>query len=108
MLNQIVLVGRLTQKPTKKRKSNKESEMIILSLEVPTNHKDANGEYIKDYINVRVYGGLVKTLETANFNKGDMIGVKGKLKCSVMDDIMAQPYVICEKITYLSSKKEDE
>lgn len=96
MLNQVVLVGRLTE-------IKRENEYTIeIELAVPRSFKNEDGIYDTDYIKCMVNGNVAKNTEEY-CKKGDLIGIKGRIQ--VKDDIMN---IIAERITFLSSKKVDE
>lgn len=96
MLNQVVLVGRLTE-------IKRENEYTIeIELAVPRSFKNADGIYDTDYIKCMVNGNVAKNTEEY-CNKGDLVGIKGRVQ--EKDGIMN---IIAEKITFLSSKKEDD
>lgn len=108
MLNQIVLVGRIV-----KIKNNKESAVITVA--VPQNFKNQNGEYDTNFIDCNLYKGIAE--QTKEYCKiGDMIGVKGRLQSETINlfngkFISNVCHVIAERITFLSNKaprKEDE
>lgn len=97
MLNQAVLVGRLNETP-----KYEEGKNSIIMLSVPRNYKNENGEYETDLIKVMISEQMAKnTVEYCK--KGDLVGIKGKVV--VKDDIM---YISGEKLTFLSSRKEEE
>lgn len=100
MLNQVVLVGRLTNNLViEGNEENKRGEIV---LAVQRCFKDTNGEYRTDFIPCVLYNMVAQN--TAEYcKKGDIVGVKGRLQ--VEDN---KVMVIAEKITFLSSKKEEE
>ena len=98
MLNQVVLVGRLTEKP--KFENDKKDCKIILA--VPRSFKNENGEYETDFINCQLYGGIAQN--TVDWiDKGELVGVKGRLQ-AVENNLC----VIADKITFLSSKNNED
>ena len=78
MLNQTVIVGRLVSKPeTKELEEGK--KVANLTLAVPRSYKNENGEYDTDFIDCTLWNGIAES--TAEYcNKGDLIGVKGRLE----------------------------
>lgn len=97
MLNQVIICGRLTEKP----KFENDKKDCKIALAVPRSFKNANGEYETDFINCQLYGNIAQN--TVDYiNKGDLIGVKGRLQV-VENNLL----VIAEKITFLSSKKTE-
>lgn len=92
MLNQIALVGRIIE--------NEEEGYITIA--VPRYFKNEEGEYDTDYIKCKVMGHIEENTKKWT-KKGDIIGIKGRLQ-----EEEGTLYVIAEKVTFLSSKKEKE
>ena len=102
MLNQVVIVGRLVSKPIVEENENgrKVSE---ITLAVPRSFKNDEGIYDTDFIKCTLWNGIAEnTVEYCN--KGDLIGVKGRLECLGGNELQ----VIAEKITFLSTNKNKE
>ena len=97
MLNQLVLIGRIA---SDLEKSDAEKNTII-ELAVSRSFKNENGEYETDIIPCIISGNVASNLCEYS-KKGDIIGVKGRLQN--IDNIIN---VIADKITLLSSRKED-
>ena len=94
MLNQFVLVGRLTE-----IKSSFE-DFTIVNISVPRSFKNKDGEYENDLIDIKLTGNIAKN--TLEFCKtGDLIGAKGRIES---DNFMT--ILVAEKITFLSTKSE--
>lgn len=110
MLNQVIMVGRLVSKPeVKELESGKKVSNITIA--VPRSYKNENGEYDTDFIDC-VLWNIVAQNTTEYCNKGDTIGVKGRLQTRNIekeDGIKEKiTEVVAEKVTFLSSKKADE
>lgn len=108
MLNQTILVGRLVEKPTITITEN-EKKISTITLAVQRSYKNADGIYETDFIDCVLWSGIAEnTVEYCN--KGDIIGVKGRLQTKTIEkeDGTKQKIteVIAEKVTFLSSKKE--
>ena len=102
MLNQAVIVGRLVERPIIEESENgrKVSE---ITLAVPRSYKNAEGIYETDFIKCTLWNGIAEnTVEYCN--KGDIIGVKGRLQCLGGNELQ----VVAEKITFLSNYKNKE
>ena len=102
MLNQVVMVGRLVSKPIVEENENgrKVSE---ITLAVTRSYKNAEGIYDTDFIKCTLWNGIAEnTVEYCN--KGDIIGVKGRLQCLGGNELQ----VVAEKITFLSNNKNKE
>ena len=102
MLNQVVIVGRLVSKPIVEENENgrKVSEITIA---VPRSFKNDEGIYDTDFIKCILWNGIAEnTVEYCN--KGDIIGVKGRLQCLGGNELQ----VIAEKVTFLTNNKNKE
>lgn len=98
MLNQTVLVGRLVNKP----EIEKEEKVCTIIISVPRSFKNEKGEYETDLIPIKLISGIAQN--TVDYcNKGDVIGIKGRLQVNEKKEIE----LIAEKVTFLSSKKEE-
>ena len=78
MMNQTVLVGRLVKTPELKiTETGKPTSTITLA--VPRNYKNINGEYDTDFISCVLWKGVAEsTVEYCK--KGDLVGVKGRIQ----------------------------
>ena len=102
MLNQVVIIGRITRDLEKQIEKDTDNKIVCMTLAVPRSFKNENGEYDTDFISVRLYKGVAEnTFEYCK--KGDLVGVKGR----VQNENGAMT-IIAEKITFLSSKRTDE
>ena len=100
MLNQMILVGRLTSDPTI-TKLEDGKEISTINLAVNRSFKNANGEYETDFIPVSLYNTIANN--TAEYcKKGDIVGIKGRIQT-----VNGNIELIAEKVTFLSSKKEE-
>ena len=114
MVNQIVLVGRIARAPeTKTTETGK--KVATLTLAVPRNYKNANGEYDTDFLDCTLCSSVAES--TSEYCKtGDMIGVKGRLQSRIIDTPEGvkkrKTEIIAEKVTFLTSnpsrKKNEE
>ena len=110
MMNQVILVGRLANDIEVKEAENGRDKTYI-TLAVPRSYKNAEGIYETDFVDCILWDSIAQN--TAEYcKKGDVIGVRGRLqsrniekedgsKIKVME-------VIAEKVTFLSSKKNNE
>lgn len=100
MLNQVILVGRLSHDlEIKEIEENKKGLDIVLA--VPRSFKNSDGIYETDSINCKVFGDMSNSV-LEYCKKGDLLGVKGRLQ--VVDNNMV---VIAERVTFLSSNKSN-
>ena len=105
MLNQVVMVGRLLEKPEIKELENGK-KVGTITLIVPRCYKNEAGEYEKDFIDCTLWSGIAEN--TAEYcNKGDVIAVKGRIETTIIDKVK-HSNVIAEKVTFLSNKVKDE
>ncbi len=108
MLNQIVLVGRLTREPEIKNVDDVKSVSNV-TLAIPRSYKNADGEYDTDFVDVTLWNGVAQN--TAEYcKKGDLIGVKGRVQTDSYENeegkMVSKLNVIAEKVTFLSQAKE--
>jgi single-strand DNA-binding protein len=101
MLNQTVIVGRLIDDI---KIANVDKLVYNLTLAVPRSYKNDKGEYETDFIDCQLWNGIAENT-MKNVKKGDLIGIKGRLRKSSIEEKMI---LIAEKVTFLSSKKEEE
>ena len=99
MLNQVVIVGRLVEKPIVEENENGR-KISEITLAVPRSYKNAEGIYDTDFIKCVLWNGIAEN--TAEYcNKGDVIGVKGRLQCLSGNELQLK----AEKVSFLSSGK---
>ena len=110
MLNQVVLVGRLTSdvEVTTTEDGRKVSN---LTLAVQRTFKNSDGIYEADFIKCTLWNAVAAS--TSEYcHKGDIVGIKGRLQVTNYEDKdgnkKTSTEVIAEKVTFLSSKKEDD
>lgn len=112
MLNQIVLVGRLVKTPELRLTDNGKKTSTI-TLAVPRNYKNINGEYETDFLDCTLWTNVAEN--TSEYCQvGDMIGVKGRIQSRIItkDDgtKKKKTEIVAEKVTFLAQapKKKDE
>ena len=110
MLNNVVLVGRLTADPELKE-VGKEGHVVNFTVAVSRPYKNSEGEYETDFIQCNVWNNNAENMKEY-CHKGDLVGVKGVLQSSSYEDKEGNKRyktdVRVDKITFLSSKKEAE
>lgn len=115
MLNQTVIVGRLVHEP-ELRETETGRKVTNITLAVPRNFKNREGEYDTDFISCTLWQGIAENT-VSYVEKGDLLGIKGRLQTRAieLDDETKRHSVevIAEKITFLTShpkekKKEGE
>lgn len=102
MLNQIILVGRLTS-DIEVVKDENGAKYAVITLAIPRSFKNADGEYDTDFISTIAYDNIA--INTSEYcKKGDIVGVKGRVSKISQDSEMK---ITAEKITFLSSKSKE-
>jgi len=110
MLNNVILVGRLTADPQiVEIEGSKKVTTVILA--VNRNFKNADGLYDTDFIRCILWNSVASTT-TEYCHIGDVIGVKGRLQTSKYEDGNNKIHyivdVIAERVTFLSTNKKHE
>ena len=110
MLNQIVLVGRLTRNITV-NKSDNGIKVATIPLAIPRSFKNSEGTYDTDFIDCVAFDSIAEN--TSEYcEKGDIVGVKGRIQSRVLEDEEGQKEyvmeIIAEKVTFLSSHTKEE
>mgnify|MGYP004565743281 CR=1 FL=1 len=105
MVNQIVLVGRIARTPeTRVTESGK--KYATLTLAVPRNYKNINGEYDTDFLDCTLWSSVAEST-TEYCNTGDMIGVKGRVQTRIIESPdgikRKKTEIVAEKVTFLTS-----
>ena len=105
MVNQIVLVGRIARTPETKVTENRK-KYSTLTLAVPRNYKNQNGEYDTDFLDCTLWAAVAES--TSEYcQTGDMIGVKGRVQTRIIETPEGtkkkKTEIIAEKVTFLTS-----
>ena len=107
MLNQVIIVGRLVKTPDLfVAESGKKG--TIITLAVGRSFKNQNGEYDADFLDCTLWTGIAEN--TAEYcQKGDVIGVRGRLQSRIVEKEDGTKYkkmeIIADKVTFLSSTR---
>lgn len=108
MLNQVVLVGRLTDNPVVEETSNGKKYTAI-NIAVQRNFKNANGIYETDFIRCVLWNGMASNTKEY-CQTGDIVGIKGRLQNRSFEseekEVKYITEVIAERITFLSNVKK--
>lgn len=109
MLNQVILVGRLTKEVEKKTIGDKTFAKI--NLAVNRSYKNSEGIYETDFIDVELWSAAAEsTVEYCR--RGDLIGIKGRFETEnyeAEDGTRKVKTVIkAEKVTFLSAQPKPE
>lgn len=108
MLNQVILVGRLTKDIVVNKTGN--GKVATISLAIPRSFKSSDGTYATDFVDCVAFDSIAaNTCEYCG--KGDIVGVKGRIQSRTVDKDEKKEYlteIIAEKVTFLSSNKKSE
>lgn len=111
MLNQVVLVGRIVKTPELRVTENGKKTATV-TLAVPRNFKNMNGEYDTDFLDCTLWTNVAENT-TEYCQTGDMVGVKGRIQTRVIQNEdgskKKKTEIVAEKVTFLAqapSKKE--
>ena len=110
MLNQVVIAGRLVSDPEIVTTENNKKRTFV-TVAVPRSYKNVNGTYDTDFIRCILWGGIAES--TCEYcQKGDIVGVKGRLQTSSYEKEDGEKVyvtdVIAEKVSFLSSNHKAE
>ena len=110
MLNQIVLVGRLTKNPELQlTETGKKTAKITLA--VPRSYKNMNGEYETDFLDCTLWTNVAENT-TEYCQTGDMIGVRGRVQTRVIENEdgskRKKTEIIAEKVTFLATAPKNK
>ena len=109
MLNQVVLVGRLT-KNIQVNKTENGKKIASISLAIPRSFKNMDGIYDTDFVDCILWDNIA-TNTSSYCKKGDIVGIKGRIQSKSIESENKirrnQIEVVAEKVTFLSSKKNE-
>jgi len=110
MLNQIVLVGRLTKNP-ELQLTETGKKIAKITLAVPRSYKNMNGEYETDFLDCTLWTNVAEST-TEYCQTGDMIGVRGRVQTRVIENEdgnkKKKTEIIAEKVTFLASAPKNK
>lgn len=109
MLNQVVLVGRLTRE-VQINKAETGKKLASITLAVPRSFKNMDGLYDTDFIDCILWDN-VATNTSEYCHKGDILGIKGRIQSRVVEKDNTKQNVlevIAEKVTFLTSNSDKE
>ena len=103
-LNNVTLVGRLTQDPEVKESADG-TKRTIICVAVSRDYKNQDGIYDADFIRCVLWNGIASA--TKDYcHKGDVVGIKGKLQSHSYETEDNQKKfvteVIVEKVTFIT------
>ncbi len=109
MINNVVLVGRLTKKPDLKFTTNG-TKYTQFSVAVQKKFKNQSGEYESDFINCLMWATAAENFIKFT-NKGSLVGIEGRIQTRSYDKDGRTVYimeVVAESFSLLESKKVTE
>lgn len=103
MLNQVVLIGRLTHDPIMKE-INDGKKVCEGTVAVRRSFKNEEGKYETDFIKFSTWEGLAINFSTYA-EKGTLVAIKGRIQPfnykAKNDEVITMNAIVAEKITYL-------
>jgi single-strand DNA-binding protein len=109
MINNVVLVGRLTAMPDLRKTPNGVSSLQG-TLAVNRNFKNQNGEREADFINFQAWRGVADVI-AQYCSKGSLIGITGRLQVRSYEKNGERRYVtevIAETVTLLEKRNNNQ
>lgn len=110
MLNQVVLVGRLVKTPELKKTENGK-KISRITLAVPRNYKNMDGEYDTDFLDCTLWTNIAEN--TSEYcQTGDMLGVKGRIQTRIIENEdgtkKKKTEIIAERVTFLAQSDSNK
>lgn len=109
MINNVVLVGRLTKKPELKFTTTG-TKYTQFRVAVQKKFKNQNGEYESDFINCLMWSTVAENFIKLT-NKGSLVGIEGRIQTRSYEKDGSKKYiteVVAENFSLLESKKVTE
>lgn len=109
-MNKCVMIGRVT-KDLELKQTTAGNSVAEFSLAVKRSFKNANGEYESDFFNCVAFSKSAETI-SRYVNKGDQIGIEGRLQTRNYTNSEGRKIyvteIIVENFEFLQTKKADE
>ncbi len=109
MMNNAIVVGRIVR-DLELHETENGNKVAELTLAVPRNFKNMDGQYDTDYLPCKLWKGVAET--TAEYcKKGDLVAIKGRLQSRSYETEETRNNVIeliAERVSFLSTKKAEE
>lgn len=104
-MNNVTLVGRLTQEPVVTENSDGTMRTVI-NVAVSRDYRNSDGIYDADFIKCVLWNGIASA--TKDYcHKGDVVGIKGKLQSRTYEtEEKTKKHVlevVVDKVTFISS-----
>ncbi len=111
MVNNVVLVGRITKDPEVKKLGDGTSSVCNFTLAVNRNFKNSQGDYDADFINCVVFNQVADLMERYVF-KGHLLAVQGRIQTRNYDGNDGRKVyvteVVANNVSFLESKRSSE
>lgn len=106
MLNQIILVGRITENPMCE-KDNDGKQKTIIKLEIKRSFKNPDtNDFDSDIITVKLWSDIASQASD-QLKIGSLVGVKGRVQQTMIETVKGLiniPEILGEKITFISAR----
>ena len=97
MINEVILVGKVTKKPEKDIRGRVNDRIC---MEVIRHFQNSNGTYDSDHVEIQLWRGKALTLyDTCDI--GSILAVKGRIQAATSAEEDVAISIIAEKITIL-------
>ncbi len=107
MVNTVIVVGRLVKYP-ELQLTETGKKISIITLAVPRQYKNAQGEYEADFLDCTLWTNIAEN--TAEYCKtGDTIGIKGRIQSRIIERDDGSKYkkmeIVAERVNFIASAK---
>ena len=110
MINNILVIGRLTRDPEKRRTNNGKS-VATFTIASDRDFKNAQGEKETDFIPVVVWRGLADTC-CEYLSKGKLVAVEGRLQIRMYEakdgSKRTAAEIVAQNVQFLSPKEKQQ
>ena len=109
MINQVVLIGRMTRDP-ELRRTGQGDAVTSFTLAVNRNYTSRDGQQQTDFINCVVWRKPAENVERY-CSKGSLVGVEGRIQTRSYDNAQGQRVyvveVICDSVQFLNTRQKN-
>ena len=110
MLNEVILIGRLTRDPGLKYTQGSGTPVATFTLAVDRNYTNQQGKREADFIPIVTWNKLAETCAN-NLTKGRLIAVTGRIQTRSWNDQEGKRHyvteVVADSVRFLDKKKEN-
>lgn len=104
MLNQVTLIGRIAKLP-ELRVTETGKKIATVTLAVPRNYKNMNGEYDTDFLDCTLWTNIAENT-TEYFQQGDIIAIQGRVE-NLNKSSSNRIKIVGNKVTFIRSTKHN-